>query len=123
MAGSGIEGVGHAAKDNGPVWAVTQEHTSSADVSGADTAITAAPAAGFKVVADDVLISVATACRVDLKEETSGTVLAAVYLPDNGSTQVTLRNGLRVPTAAKKLMVRTSAASAIRVTVSWHTEQ
>ena len=60
--------------------------------------------------------------RVDLKEETTGTVLASIYLPANGSAQITPRGKLKLATADKKLQVITSAAGNIAVTAFYHSE-
>jgi hypothetical protein len=57
-----------------------------------------------------------------LQEETSATVLAKVFLPANGSAQVTLRDGLRVPTADKRLYGKASVAGNVAITVCQHSE-
>src|SRR5688500_14074158 len=78
--------------DGGPVWTPGRGNLSSADLTTL-TDRTAAPASGQKIVVDDLWVSVETAMRVDLKEETSGTVLWSAYLPANGSVQFTPRDG------------------------------
>lgn len=107
-------------QDNGPQWTtvfgVSGARFTSANQSAADAAVTDAPTAGQKLVITDVLISVDTAMRVDLKEETSGTVFASIYLPANGTIQFTPRSRLKLATADKKLMVRTSASGNVAVT-------
>lgn len=118
VAGSAVIG---GAKDAGPSWTPVQTYTTSADMTTA-AAISAAPAAGQKVVADDIMVSTDTAMLFTLQEETSNTVLAARRLAANESAQITLRNGLRVPTADKKLFGKASAAGNLYITVSQHSE-
>lgn len=113
-------------KDAGASWTsvfgVSGERFTSANASGADAAVTDAPTSGQKLVITDVLISVDTAMRVDLKEETSGTVFASIYLPANGSAQFTPRSKLKLATANKKLMVRTSVSGNVAVTAFYFSE-
>lgn len=112
--------------DAGPGWAsvlgASSAAVTSADMSGADAAITDAPATGQKIVLTDVLISVDTAMRVDLKEETSGTLLARLYLPANGTAQWTPRGKTKLATAGKRVMARTSAAGNIAITAHSYSE-
>jgi hypothetical protein len=107
------------AQDDGPSWTPVQTTTNSADMSTA-AAISAAPTAGQKVIADDVIIFSDTAMTFTLQEETTETVLAKVYLAANGSAQITLRNGLKVPTADKKLFGKASVAGNVSILVSQH---
>src|SRR5687768_8580477 len=58
--------------DGGPAWTPVRANKSSADLS-AISDLTAAPTAGQKIVIDDLWVSVDTAMRVDISEETSGT--------------------------------------------------
>jgi hypothetical protein len=108
-------------KDGGAAWTKTQTYTTSADMTTA-AAISAAPTSGQKIVADDILISALTALEFTLQEETSNTVLASVLLPANGSAQITLRDGLKVPTADRKLYGKASAAGQVRITACYHSE-
>lgn len=106
---------GSAVQDAGPAWTtvfgVAGARFTSADASGADAAVTDAPTSGQKLVVTDVVISVDTAMRVDLKCETTGTVYASLYLAANSTVQLTPRGkGWKLATADKKLVVRTSAA-------------
>lgn len=113
-------------KDAGPNWTsvfgVAGARFTSANASAADAAVTDAPTAGQKLVPTDVLISVDTAMRVDLKEETSGTVIASIYMAANTSQQITFRSKVKLATADKKLMVRTSVAGNIAVTTAYFSE-
>ncbi len=114
-----------AVKDNGPGWAsvfgVSGARVTSADASGGIN-VTDAPTAGQKLVVTDVLVSADTAVRVDFKVETAGTVLASVYLPANGTLQLTFRGKLKLALADKKLQVQTSAAGNIAVTANYYSE-
>lgn len=110
------------ATDAGANWSQSRKLVSSSDASGADVDGSDAPTSGQKVVVDDVLVSVDTAMRVDFKEETSGTVIFSMYLPASGTAQFTPRGKMKLDTANKKLLVRTSAAGNIRATVLWHSE-
>ena len=94
----------------------------SANQSGSAASVSDAPTTDKHLVIDDVLISVDTEMRVDLKEETSGTVIASIYLPANGSYQFTPRGKLRLATKDKKLQVQTSASGNIAVTAFYHSE-
>lgn len=113
-------------KDGGPGWAssfgVAGARYTSADRSGSAASVTDAPESGKKLVVTDVLVSVDVAMRVDLKEETSGTVLASVYLPASGTLQWTPRSKTKLATADKKLQVQTSASGNITVTAHYHSE-
>ncbi len=108
-------------KDGGLGLTVTRTFSHAADGSTAFD-ITTAPGAGLKATAIDILISVATACRVTIQMETSGNILAGLYLPDNGSAQVTLRGYIKGDANAKKLQAKTSVASAIDVTAVYFFE-
>lgn len=101
-------------KDAGDAYAPTRTFVSSADLT---TAADASPAASAseKIVVVDILAAAAVAMRLDFLEETSGTVLFAIYLAANGTVQFTPRGLLQVPTAVKKLRVQASAAGAVRV--------
>jgi hypothetical protein len=67
-------------------------------------------------------VSVNVAMTVTFTEETAGTVLLVLYMPSNGSAQITPRGKLKLATAGKKLMARTSAAGNIAVTTFYHSE-
>ena len=113
-------------KDAGPNWTgsigVSGARFTSADQSASAASVTDAPSSGEKICVDDLIISVDTDMRVDLMEETSGTVFASLYLPANSVQQVTPRGKFKLPTADKKLQVQTSAAGNISVTALYHSE-
>ncbi len=114
--------------DTGAAWVMRGSNFQG--VSGAQVAFTttsaanvtpAPPVATQKVVVDDIFISSDVAARVDLLEETSGTVLLSVHFAGAGFVQITPRNGLTMPTANKRLQAQWSATPAAgRVTVNGH---
>ena len=122
---AGTNSVG-GTKDDGPqwvsVWGIVGERFTSADASGAAAAVSDAPTGGQKLVITDILVSVDTAMRVDFTEETSGDFLASLYLPENGSAQVTPRSTWKMAVADKQLMVQTSVAGNIAITAFYHSE-
>jgi|SRR5574343_780999 len=115
-----------AARDAGPAWTstfgVAGARFTSADQSASAASVTDAPASGKKLVITDVILSVGTAMRVDLKEETSGTVFASVYMAANSLVQLTPRGKFKLATADKKLQVQTSAAGNVAVTAFYYSE-
>ena len=94
----------------------------SADASAAAVAVTDAPAAGKKLVLEDLFWSSDTALRLDFSEETSGTILFSVRVAANGSGQFNMRKKVRLATADKKLMVRASASGNIYVTAIYRSD-
>lgn len=122
-----VDSAGNAgAKDAGPNWAssfgVSGARFTSSNQSASAASVTDAPTSGQKLVVTDVLISVDTAMRVDLKEETTGTVLASIYMAANSMVQFTPRSKLKLATADKKLQVQTSASGNIAVTAFYYSE-
>ena len=113
-------------KDNGPHWTsvfgVSGAAVVSADASTA-TAVTDAPTAGQKLVITDIIFSVgSTALTVEFEIETAATIYFTVYCAANTTYQITPRSKLKLATADKKLMVDTSAAGNISVTVFYYSE-
>lgn len=112
--------------DAGPGWTssfgVSGARFTSADQHSAVAPVTDAPTTGEKLVITDLIISVDTAMRVDFSIETGGTILLSLYLPANGTVQFTPRSKLKLATADKKLMVRTSVAGNIAVTPFYFSE-
>ncbi|MDA8217616.1 MAG: hypothetical protein M0Z94_08380 [Dehalococcoidales bacterium] len=113
-------------KDSGPAWTaslgVAGAAVTSANASAADLAVTDAPTAGQKLVITDVVASADTAMNLSFKEETSGTLILKIFLPANGSAQITPRGKVKLATANKALVVRASAAGNLAVTVSYYSE-
>lgn len=117
-----------ATSDMGPGWTTLfgvgspPARFTSANASAADAEISQVPASGQKLVITDVTVSVEAAMRVDLKEETSGTVKASFYMPANSTYQFTPRGKLKLDTADKQLMVRTNAPGNITVSTFAYSE-
>jgi hypothetical protein len=114
-----------ATTDNGPAWTtvlgVTSAVVTSADATTA-TAVTAAPTSGQKLVITDIIASSDTAMFLLFQEETSGTVLFKIWLPANGTVQLTPRGKVKLATADKKLLVDASATGNIAVTALYYSE-
>lgn len=110
-----------AATDKGPAQTVTRTYTTSANMT-TPAAITAAPTSGQKIVAMDILISTDTAMSFDVEMETSANVLAQVYLPANGTAQITLRGYLKGDAANEKLNGKASEAGNVAVTAVYFSE-
>lgn len=115
-----------ATADAGPAWTtvrgVSGAQFSSADASGAAASVTDAPTTGQKLVLTDVIVSTDTAMRVDLKEETSGTVVVSLYLGANSTVNLVTRGKLKLAAADKKLQVQTSVAGNVRVQTLYYSE-
>lgn len=111
--------------DNGPAWTsvfgVSGAAVVSADLTSA-TAVTDAPTSGQKLVIRDIVISADTAMNVLLEEETSGTDIFKVFIPANGTVQLTPRSKIKLATADKKLTAKASVAGNIAVTVTYNSE-
>lgn len=111
--------------DAGPawdsVWGVSGAAVLSADMTAA-VAVTDVPSEGEKIVVDDIFVSVDTAMNVLFEEETSGTDVLKVFIPENGMLQITPRGKLKLATADKKLTAKASVAGNIAITVTYHSE-
>lgn len=122
---AGTETVG-ATMDAGPaqvtLFGLAGVRFTSANQSASAASVTDAPVVGQKLVITDIIVSVEVAMRVDFKEETSGTILLSLYLPANGSGQITPRSKLKLATINKKLQVQTSVAGNIAVTAFYYSE-
>lgn len=111
--------------DNGAAWTsafgVSSAAVVSADITTA-TAVTDAPASGQKLVIDDIVVSTDTAMSVLFECETTGTDIFKVFLPANGTLQITPRDKVKVATADKKLTAKASVAGNVGITVTYHSE-
>jgi hypothetical protein len=86
-------------------------------------ALTAAPTSGQKWVITDIIISTVAVCEVDIEEETSATVLfGPIIMPASGYAQFTLRGKLKLPTADKKVMGKSSGDDHCTIQVSGYSE-
>jgi len=112
-------------KDNGPAWAskygVAGVCFTSADAQTA-VAVTDAPPDGFYLVIDDIIGGTDTDMSLSFIEETSTTLILKVFLAAKSSFQITPRGKIKLPVAAKKLLVDASAAGNISVTCCYHFE-
>ena len=106
----------------GSSWGIAGERFTSADQSGAVANVTDVPAGGQYLVITDIIVSVDTAMTVNFSEETSIDYVFSLYLPANGSMQITPRAKFKLPVADKTLQVRTSASGNIAVTVGYYSE-
>jgi hypothetical protein len=107
--------------DGGPYWKPARKVVASADMTVAAD-LTDAPAGAQKIVIDDLLVSTDTGMRFDIQMETSGNLLASVYLAANSTTQITLRDGLKGDAVDKKVQGKASVAGNLRITALWHSE-
>lgn len=107
--------------DAGPGWTTARTRTTSADIS-AGTDLTAAPTSGQKLVITDVIVSTDTTMKLTFTEETSGTVLFAIYISASAPAQITPRGKLKLPVADKKLRCTASVAGNVDITVLYYSE-
>lgn len=112
-------------KDNGAAWTsvfgVSGAAVVSADMTAA-AAVTDAPTSGQKIVLTDIVISSDTAMNVLIEEETSGTDLFKVFVPANGTVQITPRSKMKLATVNKKVTAKASVAGNIAVTAFYFSE-
>ncbi len=95
----------------------------SADQHSAVASVTDAPVSGDKLVITDLIISVDTAMRVDITVEGSSTVLESFYMAANQTLPLVTRGKFKLPTADKKLQVKTSVSGNIAVTAFYYSEK
>ena|SRR3990167_8404575 len=115
----------HATQDSGPSWTsvfgVSGAAVVSADITTA-TAVTDAPASGQKLVITDIVVSTDTAMNILFEEETTGADIVKLFLPANGSAQITPRSKWKLATADKKLTAKGSVAGNVGITVAYFNE-
>jgi hypothetical protein len=107
--------------DGGPLQTVTRTMLSSDDATATPLDLTAAPTAGLKAVAMDILVSSDTACEIHILTE-SGSDLCGGFVAANGTIPFTLRGYIKAATAAKKLQLTTSVQAKIRGICVWFVE-
>lgn len=116
IVGDGLTaGTALQTRDAGPAQTVTRTYTTSSDATGT-IAISPAASAGMRLVATDIIISVDTAMAITIQEETSGTVFAKVYLPQNGTCLLQPRGYLKTAIPTKKFYLDASASGNVSVT-------
>ena len=113
-------------KDGGPGWTTTLGVAgvafTSADATTA-AAVTDAPTTGKKLVITDLIVSTDTAMFLLFHEQDSASNLYfKVFVPANGTVQITPRSKIKLHTINKKLMVDASAAGNIAVTATYYSE-
>lgn len=109
-------------KYNGVQWTAVRAIKDSADLSTiAD--LTAAPSAGEKIVIDELFVSSLTAMTLTISEETTTTVMLKVLLAANAApVSIQFPSGRKLDTADKKARIQASAAGAIFVYCTYHSE-
>jgi hypothetical protein len=113
------------ATDGGPSWTSVFGVSGAAVVSSDMTtaaAVTDAPTSGQKICLDDIIISAAVDMNVLVEEQTSGTDLFKIYIPANGTVQLTPRGKMKLATADKYVTCKASVAGGISVTATYHSE-
>jgi hypothetical protein len=85
-------------------------------------AVTDVPGLGKKLVIQDILVSTDTPTSVTFTEETTGLVIFKVYLPANGSGQITTRGKLKLSTVNTRLMAVEGTKSNIAITCLYISE-
>ncbi len=114
-----------ATLDGGPNWTSVFGVSSAAVVSADMTtaaAVTAAPTSGQKLVIVDIVVSTDTAMFILFAEETSGTVIFKIFLPADGTVQITPRGKVKLATANKKLTAKASVAGNVAITTTYYSE-
>ena len=106
--------------DAGPSQAVTRTPFSSNDASSTPVDLTDAPGANLKAVAMDIIVSVVTACAVNIITE-SGSGFA-IHMGANATVQLSPRGYIKGTTNDKKLQITTSVASVVSGVCNWFTE-
>ena len=121
---AGTNSIG-STKDNGAAWTSVRGVSGATFVSADATtaaAVTDAPTGGQKIVITDIVFSSDTAMSLLFEEQTSGTDVFKVFVPANGSGQITPRSACKLATADKTLTVKASVAGNIAVTVFYYSE-
>jgi hypothetical protein len=111
--------------DGGPAWTSVFGVSGAAKVSADLTtaaAVTDAPTSGQKIVIVDIVASSDTAMNLLFEEETSGTDIFKVFVPANGTVQITPRGKVKLATANKKLTGKASVAGNVAITVTYYSE-
>jgi hypothetical protein len=93
------------------------KYASSADATGG-MFITDVPVTGEHIKANYFSISVNTTCRIEIKEEDNG-ILMARYVLANTTFEYGHQDGLLCPTANKRLQVVTSVSGEVRTFCSY----
>jgi hypothetical protein len=109
------------ASDAGPAQTVTRTPFTSNDASVTPVDLTTAPGASLKAVAMDIIVSVVTACQVNIITE-DGTGFS-IHMGANSTVQLSPRGYAAKGTANnKKLQITTSVASVVSGVCNWFAE-
>jgi hypothetical protein len=112
---------GRPTKDAGIVRTSAATYTALATT--ARTAVTPAPTTGQYLIVDDIVMSSDAALNVTFsREDANSTAVMKIYMPANGTVQITPRGMLKISTVTKKLNAKTSAAGNVSLTVFTHSE-
>jgi|TARA_B100000287_G_scaffold275603_1_gene259584 hypothetical protein len=95
----------------------TGDMTSATDITGTISST-------CHCVITDIVISEAgnSGGLISLKEETSGTVITAVYVGGRETKVINLSQPIKLPTAGKKLQALSAASTDIKVTITYYQE-
>ena len=119
-AGDGTYGLYATALGAGLSQSLTRTYTASADMTTAAD-ITAAPAAGQKIVVTDVILSADRALNFAIQMETSANVLANFYLGEE-PVHIAPVGYLKADAADKKLQGKASIPGNVSVTLVYFSE-
>lgn len=108
------------ASDAGPSQTVIMTPFTSNDASVTPVDLTTTPGASLKAVAMDIIVSVVTACQVNIITE-DGTGFA-LHMGANSTVQLTPRGYIKGATNNKKLQITTSIASVVSGICNWFAE-
>lgn len=96
-------------------------YTASADMTTA-AAITPAPATGETIVGYAIVVSTDTEMSYTVQMETTGNILAKLFVAANSTTTIAIPGGLKGDVANKKLFGKASVAGNVAVTVLHYSE-
>jgi hypothetical protein len=113
-----------ATTDSGTSVTAQQRFTIDGEDPGtAPVTVAGPPAAGQKVVIDDLLVSTqAVDMRLEFTESDTAEVLFPVNLLAGLAPQFTLRGKFKLPTADKSLVMNSSVAGLVDGVILWHSE-
>lgn len=114
--------------DTGPAWVSRGESFRGASNNGVPTLTTdstltnvsPAPAAGYKIHIDDIIVRADAACSVTIAEESGGVLCPPIEFSGRGIVQITPRNGLRTQTAGKRVTSQASGTVNVSVLINGH---
>lgn len=108
-------------KDAGPSQTITRMFTAHTG-GGTNFDLTGLPVVGEYILLLDLLISVDTACLVQVQMEATGNVLAGFYMPAQSTLQITPRGYIKADQVDRKLLINLSVASDVQATAIYTSE-